>query len=135
MTSVAALTPTSIIASAAPLFSIAITLAALASTSSGASCAFPAVEMIPVPIGFVSTSRSPGLADELVIMRSGWMKPVTAMPYFGSSSVTVWPPMIVTPASAAFSAPPRKMVAKTSNGRSSGIAATFSAVTGRPPIA
>jgi len=40
------------------------------------------------------------------------------MPYFGTSSSTVWPPRIVTPASAALSAPPFKIAASMSAGSS-----------------
>ena len=41
-----------------------------------------------------------------VVIRRGSTVPVTARPYFGSSSSTVWPPTMTAPASATFSAPP-----------------------------
>ena len=63
----------------------------------------------PVPSGLVRKRRSPGRAPALVRMRSGWIVPVTQRPYFGSASVTVWPPAMTAPASATLSAPPAKM--------------------------
>ena len=41
--------------------------------------------------------------------RSGCATPVTDMPYLGSGSSIEWPPMTATPASAATSAPPRRI--------------------------
>ena len=68
-----------------------------------------AVRMMPVPSGFVSTSASPGCAPRLREDCSGCMMPVTARPYFGSASYSVWPPAMTPPASATFSAPPRRI--------------------------
>ena len=56
---------------------------ALSSTSSLARSFFPAVVMIPVPIGFVSTRRSPGWAPALVTCRPGSTKPGNGEPVLG----------------------------------------------------
>ena len=42
-------------------------------------------------------------AEELVSTRSGWIKPVTESPYFGSCASMVCPPVMIAPASYAFS--------------------------------
>ena len=97
MTSVAARTPVATIASAAASFRVAITRTASDTTSSGASPFLIAVAMTPDPIGFVSTSWSPGLAPALVTIRSGCTSPIATSPYFGSASSIVWPPSVGMP--------------------------------------
>ena len=62
-----------------------------------------------MPSGLVSSRASPARAPTLRMMRRGSITPVTAIPYFTSSSATLWPPTITTPASRAFSAPPRRI--------------------------
>ena len=57
--------------------------------------------------------------------------PVTAIPYFGSASLIVWPPRIATPAARATREPPFRMRARIARSRSSGNAAMLSAVSGR----
>ena len=94
-----------------------------------------AVVITPVPIGFVSTSTSPGIAPAFVTSRPGSTTPVTAMPNFGSWSSTVCPPTMITPASAALDAAPRITSPRTSTGRPTGKAATLRASIGVPPIA
>ena len=58
--------------------------------------------IIPVPIGLVNISTSPGFDPAFVIWLPGFTVPVTANPYLGSASTTVCPPKIRTPASLAF---------------------------------
>ena len=65
----------------------------------GAKSALAAVVRTPMPMGLVKRSASPGFAPELVSIRSGWTKPVTARPYLGSSSRMLWPPVMRAPAS------------------------------------
>ena len=60
--SVQALTPTATMASEAPRFKESITFTAPAITPGSARWFLPAVVMMPVPIGLVSTRRSPALA-------------------------------------------------------------------------
>ena len=87
--SVAARTPTRRIAVAAPALSVTIERTA---ASRSAAVAFPrlmAVAMIPVPSGLVRTKTSPGSPAELVTTSSGWTRPVTDIPNFGSGSSTV----------------------------------------------
>ena len=91
---------------------------------------------MPVPRGFVRTMASPGFAPRLCHIRSGWTRPVTERPNFGSLSLIVWPPMMQMPASFALSAAPAITSAR--NGRifsSSGKAAMARAKSGSPPIA
>ena len=87
----------------------------------------PAVAMTPVPSGLLRNSLWPGRSPPLIITRSGWTRPVTARPYLGSLSTTVWPPAMTPPASATLSAPPWKIRAMASRGNSLGKPATFSA--------
>ena len=136
VTSVAAETPTSVIACAAPRFSVAMMrMASWIVAADVRSCLIPVV-MTPIPRGFVSTSRSPGLAAAFVTMRLGWTNPVTASPYFGSGSSMVWPPMMTTPASLHLSPPPRRISPRTSRGSfARGNPAKLSANFGVPPIA
>ncbi len=95
-----------------------------------------AVDTAPAPSGLVSTSTSPGLPPAFVSSSSGWTIPVTAIPYFGSASSIEWPPRIATSASAAISAPPRRISARiTSPSCSIENATRFRADTGTPPIA
>ena len=68
-------------------------------------------------------------------MRLGWTLPVTARPYLGSASTTVWPPAMTPPASSTLSAPPLNTAAITSFGISRGKPATLSAKSTCPPIA
>ncbi len=75
-----------------------------------------AVVMMPTPSGLVRATMSPGCAPPLVRMRPGCTSPITARPYFGSLSSTVWPPASAPPASKTFSAPPRRISAMTSSG-------------------
>ncbi len=88
-----------------------------------------------MPSGFVSTRRSPGLADPLRSRRSGWAAPITASPYLGSASRIVCPPASVPPPSRTFAAAPARISLSVSPGRSSGNAAIESANRTRPPIA
>lgn len=85
--------------SRAALFSVVIRRCASAMASGEASPAFAAVVSTPMPMGFVSSSTSPGRAAELVSSFFGCTKPVTARPYFGSGSRMLWPPVMMTPAS------------------------------------
>jgi len=77
-------------------------------------------------------SRTKPALDEDAI---GVNAPVTQRPYFGSASITVCPPAITPPASATFSAPPRKTSAMIAFGSSRGNPATASANMTWPPIA
>ena len=61
--------------------------------------------------------------------------PVTASPYFGSLSWIVCPPAMAAPTERTTSAPPRKISASMSRGRSGGKAAMLSANSTSPPIA
>ncbi len=72
----------------------------------------------------------------LVNTRSGWTKPTTAIPYFGSGSSIEWPPATSTPACAAVAAPPRRISCKRVSGSvREGKPTMFSARAGSPPIA
>ena len=102
---------------------------------SGAAPSFAAVVMTPVPSGLERNSRSPARRPPLMSTRSGWTRPVTHSPYFGSLSMTVWPPAMTPPASATFSAPPRKTSATMLLSISRGKPATASANSTSPPIA
>ena len=133
--SVAACAFASSIAREAPSLSAVIAAIASSRPAGAMDPRLSAVVRIPVPSAFVSTSASPGCAPALVTMRAGSTTPVTAMPYFGSASLMVWPPRIATPAARATLEPPSKMRAKISRSRSSGKATMFSALIGRPPIA
>ena len=64
---------------------------------------FTAVARMPLPMGLVSISKSPGLAPALVSRKSGCARPVTDNPYLSSVSMTVWPPTMSAPASCTFS--------------------------------
>ena len=95
-----------------------------------------AVVAMPVPSGFVKTSKSPERAFAFVVTRRTSTIPVTARPYIGSGLRMEWPPMITHPTSAALARPPRKMEETTFGGtRSAGKPTTLSAVNGRAPIA
>ena len=106
VTSVAASAPTPSIASAAGPLSVAMMAVACSTRAAGARSRFSAVEMMPIDSGFVSTRERAGDAPEDRTSRSGSTMPVTAIPYFGSWSSTVWPPTTEAPASVALSAPP-----------------------------
>ena len=110
-------------------------LMAPSSTSALAALSFAAVVITPVPRGFVKKSRSPGRRPPLMRMRSGWTRPVTQRPYFGSLSTTVWPPAITPPASTTLSLPPRNTSAMIAFDISRGKPATASAKSTSPPIA
>ena len=99
VTSVQAWTRYFTMASRADLFRVVISFSARARPSGDSSSAFWAVVRTPIPKGLVSSSTSPGRAPELVSTLSGWTKPVTARPYFGSSSRMLWPPVMRAPAS------------------------------------
>jgi hypothetical protein len=86
--SVAACAPTASIAREAPSLSVVMLATAARTASSEAAAFLMAVEMTPVPIGFVRTSTSPTRAVELRTILSGRTSPITAMPYFGSASST-----------------------------------------------
>ena len=116
VTSVAAWTPTATIARAAPALRVVITVTAGSRSASERRSRFSAVVSTPVPMGFVSTSRSPGRAAAFVTIRSGWASPIATIPYFGSGSSTEWPPTMKAPASRAASAPPRSTSPSSSNG-------------------
>ena len=90
---------------------------------------------MPVPIGLLSTSTSPGRPPAFVQISSGCAKPVTAMPYLGSGSSIECPPATTAPAAAATSAPPRRISPRSSIGSVFGNATTLSANAGRAPIA
>ena len=64
------------------------------------SAGVPAASARPVPIGFDSTSTSPGRAPPLRKTRSGWTTPCTASPKIGSGLRIVCPPATEPPASA-----------------------------------
>ena len=86
VTSVQAWTRKGTMASRADLLSVVMSRWASCLPSSDRSSAFCAVVRMPMPRGLVRNSTSPGFAPEFVRILSGWMKPVTARPYFGSSS-------------------------------------------------
>ena len=88
------------------LFNIIIDLTADSITVSLAFSFFIAVEITPVPIGFVSIKLSLGLAPVFVHKDFSETSPVTTSPYLGSLSSIEWPPTIGIPASIALSAPP-----------------------------
>ena len=88
-----------------------------------------------MPIGFDSTSTSPGRAPPLRNTRSGWTTPCTASPKIGSGLRIVWPPATEPPASTTTVAAASKIAAIASRGKCSGKAATLIAITTRPPIA
>ena len=108
---------------------------AAASAASGAAPSLAAVVITPVPSALERKSRSPGRRPPLISTRSGWTRPVTQRPYLGSLSTTVWPPAMTPPASATFSAPPRKTSATMALSISRGKPATASANITSPPIA
>ena len=78
MTSVTAWTGTVAAAPAADRFRAAIVRMAAVTARSGALACLIAVEMMPVPRGFVSTSASPGRAPTFRQIRPGWTRPTTA---------------------------------------------------------
>ena len=53
---------------------------------------FMAVDIMPVPRGFVRINLSPGFAVELSVRFFLFTLPVTTSPYFGTASLTVCPP-------------------------------------------
>ncbi len=83
----------------------------------------------------LTASREDACAPDLRRMASGRTVPVTQRPYLGSLSITVWPPAMTPPASAIFSAPPRKISASSSAGWSSGKPTTCNASSTSPPMA
>src|SRR5688500_10815917 len=66
--------------------------------SSPALARLIAVARMPLPIGFVRTSRSPGRAAAFVRRNEGCARPVTDKPYFSSVSFIEWPPTMCAPA-------------------------------------
>ena len=135
VTSVQACTSYLTIASRAALFSVVIREYIRSCPAFESMSALFAVESTPMPIGFVSSSTSPGLASELVSILSGCTKPVTARPYLGSSSCMLWPPVISAPASYTLSYPPFSSACTASMGIFSGMAIMFRQSLGSPPIA
>jgi len=134
--SVQAFAPASCIISPALLLSVHIDRVIFSIASGEAISAFMAVEIIPVPRGFVRTSLSPGFAPLLEIIFSGWIMPVTERPYFISSSSTLCPPARTAPASLIFSMPPRRIFLRISpESFFMGKPTRFMAVRGRPPMA
>ena len=106
------------------------------SSTAGSHASFlAAVAITPVPSGFERKSRWPGRRPPLMKMRFGWIRPVTARPYLGSASTTVWPPAMTPPASSTLSAPPLKTAAMMSLGISRGKPATLRANSTSPPMA
>ena len=67
-------------------FRVAIPAIAAAISASASSSPLRAVARMPVPRGLVRTSRSPGGRRRWSSIRAGSTRPVTARPYFGSSS-------------------------------------------------
>ena len=65
---------------------------------------------VRLPSALVSRRRCPGLSPSFTAICAGSIMPVTARPYFNSSSWTVWPPASTAPASSRASWPPRKNV-------------------------
>jgi len=111
-------------------------LATAGGTCAGSAASpLAAVVMMPTPSGLVSARRSPGRAPPLVRMRWGCTSPMTASPYFGSLSSTVWPPASAAPPSSTFSAPPRRISEMISSGSLGGNPQMFSASTTSPPMA
>ena len=89
VTSVAALTPIFTMLLEAVEFKVAISFMVLF-MSLGEHCpCLAAVVMIPVPMGLVMMSLSPGFAPDLVISSPGFTMPIMAMPYLGSLSSIV----------------------------------------------
>ena len=87
--SVAPFAPSSHATRDATRFNRSMLSTAPASTSALAASPFAAVVTTPVPSGFDRNSRSPGRKPPFTRIRSGWMRPVTQSPYFGSASTTV----------------------------------------------
>ena len=96
---------------------------------------FKAVVSTPEPIGFVRMRMSPGFAPEFLNILLGWMKPFTARPYFGTSSLIVCPPQRMHPASLTLSEPPRKISPAILAGMHVGKQKRFNARRGSDPIA
>jgi len=120
---------------AAAALSCSMTATAGARSASDRSSFLRAVVRTPTPSGLVRMRASPGRAPRLSRRSDRLTTPVTANPYFGSGSSTVWPPAMTMPASAAFSAPPRKISPSNAMPSFFGKAAMFSAVTGVAPMA
>ena len=76
-----------------------------------------------------------GLPVSLAVRRRGSTRPVTDRPYFTPVSAMEWPPARMPPASATFSAPPRKISPRMFRSMLSGKQTRFSAVFTSPPIA
>ena len=90
---------------------------------------------MPVPSDLPRRMTSPGFAPALLRTRLGWTRPVTASPYFGSRSSTLWPPTIGQSAFRATSAPPARISPSSSKGCERGQPTMFRAYSGVPPIA
>ena len=102
--------------SPAARFSVFICATAARISSGEASSFLMAETAMPVPSALVSSTTSPGRAPSFLKMRRGSTTPVTARPYFGSTSSTLCPPTIGQPASCAFSAPPARISPSISQG-------------------
>mgnify|MGYP004262238199 CR=1 FL=1 len=97
---------------------------------------FIAVDIIPEPIGFVNIISSSILAVLFLIILSLSINPVTANPYFGTSSFIECPPNILMFAKLHLSIPPCNIDDKTLISiLSVGKPTIFSANKGVPPIA
>ena len=94
-----------------------------------------AVQMRPTPSALVRMSLSPGFPVSLAVSRRGSTSPVTDRPYFTPVSAMECPPARMPPASATFSAPPRKISPRTFRSMLSGKQTRFSAVFTSPPMA
>ena len=134
--SVAVVTPAAVMASAAARLRARMESSASASPSAGARPIWRAKLSVPVPMGLVRTSRSPGLALLFTVILRGSTTPVTAKPNLISRSLMLWPPRRATPASRSLSTPPwsiRFMMRGLSD--SMGKATIDRAVRGLPPMA
>lgn len=105
-------------ASTSPAARLSVFIWATAARSSARGAVPPLIAStaMPVPSAFVRSSTSPAFAPLLARMRRGSTRPVTARPYFGSGSSTLWPPTIGQPAACAVSAPPRRISVSCSQG-------------------
>ena len=135
VTSVAAWTSYLCAISAAVLFRVVIERMAPSIWSGAASPTRLAVQMSPTPSALVKSSLSPGRPVSLAVIRRGSTRPVTERPYFTPVSAMECPPARLPPASATFSAPPRRISPKTFRSMLSGKQTRFSAVFTSPPMA
>ena len=135
VTSVAAWTRYLRLISAAVLFRVVMERMAAFISSGAASPTRFAVHSRPTPKALVNISLSPGTPVSFVYIRCGSTRPVTERPYFTPLSAMECPPARLPPASATFSAPPRKISPSTFRSISSGKQTRFKAVFTSPPMA